>query len=161
VLINAPGAYTVSDAQSTSIYSLGISAGAKLSITAGTFTTWDGTASSVNAGTVAVGAGATFVTEGIFAQATGGLISAAGLGATINLAEGSIKGGKISIASGATFEATQGSVGPSTLTGVAVADKGTLLATGGTTLTLANTSITDGKLILVNTKTIKATGINA
>jgi hypothetical protein len=76
----------------------------------------------------------------MFKQGTTGLISALASGATIDLAEGTIKGGKINIAAGALMEATQGS-GPSVLAGVTISDAGTLEATNATVLTLANDMI--------------------
>jgi hypothetical protein len=76
----------------------------------------------------------------MFNQGTTGLISALASGATIDLAEGTIKGGKINIVAGALLEATQGS-GPTVLAGVTVTDAGTLEAIDATVLTLANDMI--------------------
>jgi hypothetical protein len=143
VLINAKGSYTVTDSQSsTIIYSLGTNAGTILDIAASTsFTDEAGTATSANSGTITVESGATFTTLGMFKQGTTGLISALVSGSTINLAEGTIKGGKMNIASGALMEATQGGFGPTVLAGVTVTDAGTLEATNATVLTLANDAI--------------------
>jgi hypothetical protein len=74
----------------------------------------------------------------MFNQGTTGLISAVASGATIDLAEGTIKGGKINIVAGALMEATQGS-GPTVLAGVTVTDAGTLEAIDATVLTLQTT----------------------
>jgi hypothetical protein len=142
VLINAKGSYTVTDSQATTvIYSLGTNAGTTLDIAASaSFTDQAGTDTSANSGTITVEAGATFATLGMFKQGTTGLISALASGATIDLAEGTIKGGKINIAAGALMEATLGA-GPSVLAGATVTDAGTLEAINATVLTLANDSI--------------------
>jgi hypothetical protein len=143
VLINAKGSYTVTDSQATTIiYSLGTNAGTTLDIAASTsFTDEAGTASSANSGTITVESGATFATLGMFKQGTTGLISALASGSTIDLAEGTIKGGKINIAAGALMEATQGGLGPTVLAGATVTDAGALESINATVLTLANDSI--------------------
>jgi hypothetical protein len=143
VLINAKGSYTVTDSQATTtVYSLGTNAGTTLDIAASmSFTDEAGTASSANSGTITVESGATLTTLGMFKQGMTGLISALASGATIDLAQGTIKGGKINIAASALMEATQGGFGPAVLAGAKVTDAGTLEAINATLFTLANDSI--------------------
>jgi hypothetical protein len=149
VLINAKGSYKVTDSQSsTIIHSLGTNAGTTLDIAASTsFTDEAGTATSTNSGAITVETGATFSTLGLFTQGKTGLIAALASGAIIDLAEGRISGGKMNIAAGALMEATQGGLGPTVLAGVTVTDSGTLEATNGTVLTLANDVISGKGLV--------------
>jgi hypothetical protein len=69
-----------------------------------------------------------------------GTVTAAAGGSIVDLNGGSVSGGTASIATGATLEATGGTRG-STLSGVTVTDKGTLLAIDATTFTLLNTVV--------------------
>jgi hypothetical protein len=133
--------YTVSDNVSTNVFTLTTASKATLDITGNTFTIAGGTGGGTSAGTVKVEAGATLDLEGIFQQASTGLVSAAGSGATINLFGGSILGGKLSLATGSTFTASSGR-----LQGVAVSSKGTIEAISGGKLDLANDIITGATL---------------
>ena len=89
-------------------------------------------------GAIHVEAGATLNISGDFTDAPTGQLFAAGPGATIDLKGASVIGGKANIDTGATLEATDAA---GALNGVAVTDKGTLLATNGGTLTLLNLQI--------------------
>jgi hypothetical protein len=140
------GNHTVTSALSRDVYSVQAGAGVILDITSGTFTLAEGTStagggSGTNAGTVKVGAGATFDISGVFDNDTTGVLSAAAAGAIVDLKGATISAGKVSIAAGATLEATGGGSLASTIAGSTVTDVGTLLATGGTTLTLQNTTV--------------------
>jgi hypothetical protein len=143
ILDPSKAAYTVTSAASVTIDSLVIepASGAEktlphLNITGGTFAI---TGASSNAGTVDVEGGKTPPTLdifGLFTNAAAGLLSAAASGATIDLADGSLAGGTVTIVAGATAEATGGVSSPSSITGALVNDQGLLKASNGTTLTL-------------------------
>ncbi len=136
----ASGTYTVTDSLTTTVSALQIAANATLAITGGVFTSLGGTGIGINAGTIKVGA-ATLDLDGPYANAATGMVTAAA-GATIDLDGGNLSGGQVTIAAGATLEATGGPSSPSTLGGgAALTDKGTLLATDNTVLTLANVAI--------------------
>ena len=134
-------AYKVTSAANVTVNSILTGATATLDLTGGTFTTLNGTGSGTNAGTVTVGGAAALDIDGAFVNAATGLISAAALGATVTLDGGSIADGTAKIVAGATLQATGGPSDPSALTGMTVTDKGTLLATNDTTLTLADTTV--------------------
>ncbi len=139
--LSASGTYTVTDSLSTTVGALQIAANATLAITGGVFTSLGGTGTGTNAGTIKIGA-ATLDLLGPFANAATGTLTAAAR-ATIDLHGGSLSGGQITIAAGAALEATGGPSSPGTIGGgAALTDKGTLLATDDTVLTLADVAIT-------------------
>jgi hypothetical protein len=142
VLINATGSYKVTDSQNATIYTLGTNSGTTLEITNGnTLTTEAGTGSSSDAGTILVDGGATFSTLGMFTQSSTGLISASASGATVDLAEGTIKGGKMTICRRGDNGRDPGRVRSNRARRCDGPDTGTLEATNATVLTLANDSI--------------------
>jgi hypothetical protein len=93
----------------------------------------DGLAEATNGGTLTI-ASAHWVSE------ADGVISANGSGTTVDLVGGTVLG-TVKISAGGTVKATGGSSNPTTFNGATVTDKGVLLATNGTTLTLQNTTV--------------------
>jgi hypothetical protein len=86
--------------------------------------------------------GATLTIDGTFTNAATGQITERGANAIVDLVGGSIDGGTVGIATGATLEATGGPSGPSTIRdGTVMTDHGIILATNDTTLTLANITV--------------------
>ncbi len=116
VLITSAGTYTVTDALTTTIYSLATEANATLDITGGTFTITDGTGSGTNAGTIEVGTGATLDILPSTVANTGTLANAGSL----YLNNTTISGG--SLTNAGTVDVTGG--GTSTFDGVGVTNSG-------------------------------------
>ena len=111
--ITAAGTYTVTDPQTTTVYSVATAAGATLDITGGTFTTYAGTGSGANAGIIKVETGATLDVLPSAVTNTGVLNNAG----TLNLNHTTITGGTLS--NSGTVDVTGGTT--STLNGVKLA----------------------------------------
>ena len=139
VFITASGTYTVTDPQTTTVYSLATAANAILDITGGTFTIYAGTDTGANAGTVEVEAGATLDILPSMVTNTGALTNAG----VLDLDSATVAGGSLSNAG------TVDSTGTSALNGVAVINAGLMEATSGTLTIDPNT--------VKNTGTLEAT----
>jgi hypothetical protein len=144
VFITAPGIYTVTDSQTTTVNGITTAVGATLDITGGTFTANAGTGSDVNAGIIKVENGAvlnivagTLMNSGTLQADSGG---------TVNLVNTTIMGG--TFANSGTVDST----GNSAINGTALSNSGIVEATSGA-LMLAPGSAT-------NTGTVEANGGN-
>jgi uncharacterized glyoxalase superfamily protein PhnB len=109
VLITAPGTYTVTDPQSTTVYSVATAPGATLDITGGTFTTDAGTGSGVNAGTIRVESGAALDILAGSVTNTGAVQGVLANSGTVNLTNGAritggalVNSGMVNVISGST-----------------------------------------------------------
>ena len=133
-MITAPGTYTVTDAQSTTVYSVATAAGATLDITGGTFTADTGTGNDINAGAIRVEAGASLNVLAGSLTSTGALQIANG--GTLNFG-GAITGG--ALANSGTVNLTNGAI----ITGVTLANSGMMNVTSGSTSSLIGTNLTN------------------
>jgi hypothetical protein len=112
VFITPAGTYTVTDPQTTTVYSIATAAGATLDITGGTFTTDAGTGTGNNAGNIKVESGATLVVLASTMTNTGTLTNSG----TLDLNNATISGGALT--NSGTLDATGG--GTSVLSGASV-----------------------------------------
>ena len=151
VFITAIGTYTVTDPQTTTVYSLATATNATLDITSGTFTITNGTGTGANAGIIKVEQGATLDTLTSTVTNTGVLIN----NGTLALNHTTITGGTLTNAG--TGDVTGGTI--STLNGVSVTNTGgtmttsTPLALDGNGFANKATSTTSASVTLTTTKT--------
>jgi autotransporter passenger strand-loop-strand repeat protein len=143
-LVTARGKYTVTSSATRTVFDLQTASGATLNVSSGTFHLIDGTGPGVNAGAIKLTGASTLISDGVINNATSGVVAALTSGTLIDLRGGDIVGGGISIVSGAVLRTDAGKDLPSTISGATIADGGTLLATGNTTLTLLNTKVNAG-----------------
>jgi hypothetical protein len=160
VELTAPGFYTVTSSQSTTVGAIKTDFGATLDITGGsTFTLLAGTGTGTNAGAVLVGVNPLFATLALLATPTSFATPAFASGdptlvltgpftntatglllandATVDMIGASITGGNVVIGFAATMEATGGG---SDTVNTTLTNFGTVLAGSGTSLTLSGTT---------------------